>query len=81
MSFPFLRLMEVRPMGCSGRRRRSSSSSTSIPHASAKFRALGRSVTGSSHILFSRSHRARGKLALRAATSSWCLGRVYFPVV
>jgi len=61
-------------MGCSGRRRRSSSSSTSIPHASAKFRALGRSVTGSSHILFSRSHRARGKLALRAATSSWSYG-------
>ena len=57
-------------MGCSGSLSRSSSSSTVIPHACAKFRSLGRSVTGMSHTLFSRSHRARGKLALSASTSS-----------
>ena len=61
-------------MGCSGRRSRSSSGSIVIPHACAKLRSLGRSVTGSNHCLLRRSQRALGKLALSAATSSSSYG-------
>ena len=61
-------------MGCFGSCSRSSSSSIVIPHASENSIALGRSVTGRSHVLFSRSQRACGKLCLRASTSSLSYG-------